>query len=275
MVRQGRRPTGRRLVLFQGSDRVTRSGTPGGTLPGEARPPRGLAPLAPGGRAGPPSNGAHCMSELLIALRGNLHRWYEMRPLAVQYGQQLLAALATARRLELFADKHGPDLEPWQVEEAKAALLIDETASGVVLEYRALVEAIRRDARAVATLVKDAGADPTPLLLFANEPAADLDSRYWEAARGVVEWASIHSEKPATDVGEEWMPASGAVGVANEKGYDITLGWISKRKDRLRTRPRQLPGNHKLEVEMGGLARVLFAEVERKTVKTDPDEPDN
>jgi hypothetical protein len=214
------------------------------------------------------------MSELLSALRGNLHRWYEMRPLAAQYGQRLLAAQATARRLKQFTDKHGPDLEPWQVEEANAALLIDETASGVVLEYRALVEAIRRDVRAVAALAKHAGADPTPLLLFANEPAADLDPRYWEAARGVVEWATVPGEQSPAAVGEKWIPASEAVTVANGWGYNIVLGWISKRKDRIRTRPRQLPGKHQLEVEMGSLARVLLAEGDHKTVNTDPDEPD-
>jgi len=113
-----------------------------------------------------------------------------------------------------------------------------------------------------------------------------------EAVRS-VEWASVRGEQPATDdgtadssgaeedadndphtgVGEKWMPASEALEVAEEKGYGITLDWISKRKRRIRTRPRQLPGNHKLEVEMSSFGAVLFAEAKRKTVKTDTDEP--
>jgi hypothetical protein len=95
-----------------------------------------------------------------------------------------------------------------------------------------------------------------------------------EVARGVVERASVRGDPAATDAGEKWMPASEAVEFANEKGYDITVGWISKRKDRLRTRPRQLPGNHQLEVEIGSLGRVLFNERTRKAVTTDTEEPD-
>jgi hypothetical protein len=74
---------------------------------------------------------------------------------------------------------------------------------------------------------------------------------------------------------EDWQPASRAVAIACQKGYKITADWISKRKDRLRTRGPQLPGRHKLEVEMNSLATVLFAENKRGApADTDTDEPD-
>ncbi len=72
---------------------------------------------------------------------------------------------------------------------------------------------------------------------------------------------------------DDWRPASEAVVIANGKGFDITLDWISKRKDRIRTRLPRLPGNHKIEVEMGSLAIALFNEVGRGVGNTDTDEP--
>jgi hypothetical protein len=73
---------------------------------------------------------------------------------------------------------------------------------------------------------------------------------------------------------EDWLPASEALYVARARGYDITLDWISKRKDRILTRRPQLSSKHRLEVEMGSLAKVLFTEAKRKAMTTDTDEPE-
>ena len=77
--------------------------------------------------------------------------------------------------------------------------------------------------------------------------------------------------------GERWKPASAAVQEANAKGNSITLDWISKRKGKIRTREGQqlqLPGKHKLEVEMNSLAVVLFAEKSRSDTDTGAEEPE-
>jgi hypothetical protein len=72
---------------------------------------------------------------------------------------------------------------------------------------------------------------------------------------------------------EDWLPASEAVAAANARGYGITLDWLSKRKARLRTRPPELPGKHRLEVEMNSLAVLLFREARPQAGNTDTDEP--
>src|SRR5262249_45018941 len=71
---------------------------------------------------------------------------------------------------------------------------------------------------------------------------------------------------------EDWRPASEALKIANERGYDITLDWIAKRKDRIRTRAPQQRGRHHLEVEMGSFAKVVFFEAKPKAVAPEPDE---
>jgi hypothetical protein len=77
---------------------------------------------------------------------------------------------------------------------------------------------------------------------------------------------------------EDWQPATVAVAIANERGHDITLDWISKRKDRIQTRDPELPGNRKLELEMNTLAVVLFNGKGRKAKSpkgnAGADEPD-
>jgi hypothetical protein len=89
----------------------------------------------------------------------------------------------------------------------------------------------------------------------------------------------VEARRPVTNrlpevAKEDWRPASEALDVARQKGYDITLDWISKRKGRICTRPRQLPGRHQLEVEMGSLGRVLFSEAIRHAGNANLDEPD-
>jgi hypothetical protein len=56
---------------------------------------------------------------------------------------------------------------------------------------------------------------------------------------------------PHTSPAEEWLPATEAVKRAGKSGYEITLPWFSRSaaKFGVRTRPRQLQGTHKLEVE--------------------------
>jgi hypothetical protein len=56
-----------------------------------------------------------------------------------------------------------------------------------------------------------------------------------------------------------WIPASRAVERANTMGFPITLKWLTRdaSKHAVRTRPRQLPGKHKVEVEWGSLDRHL------------------
>jgi hypothetical protein len=57
-----------------------------------------------------------------------------------------------------------------------------------------------------------------------------------------------------------WMPARQAVERAEKAGFTVSLPWISKHagKNGVETRPRQLPGNHRLEVEWNSLAGYLL-----------------
>jgi hypothetical protein len=88
-----------------------------------------------------------------------------------------------------------------------------------------------------------------------------------------IEARPPRQERPVDATKEDWRPASEAVVIAAEKGYDITLDWVSKHKKKFRTRPRQLPGRHQLEVEMGSLAVVLFAEAGRSGREPEGDQP--
>jgi hypothetical protein len=97
-------------------------------------------------------------------------------------------------------------------------------------------------------------------VLLASAAAVDL------LLQGARRWDG--SSNPLAD---EWLTASAAVALACQKGYDITLDWIHKRKDRIRTRGRLLPGTHKLEVEQGSFALVLLKEAKRKTVENESD----
>jgi hypothetical protein len=68
---------------------------------------------------------------------------------------------------------------------------------------------------------------------------------------------------------DEWLPASKAVEQAQKAGYKVGLDWITRSaaKYGVRTRGRQLPGNHRLEVEWNSLAGHLL-----KSGKKEPDE---
>jgi hypothetical protein len=71
---------------------------------------------------------------------------------------------------------------------------------------------------------------------------------------------------------EEWLPAGQAVERAERAGLPVTLGWLSRppRKSGVRTRPRELPGNHQREVEWYSLAGYL---AKIKAEETDIDDP--
>jgi hypothetical protein len=60
---------------------------------------------------------------------------------------------------------------------------------------------------------------------------------------------------------QEWIPATEAVERAERTGYTITQAWLSRlpkaAQAQVGTRPREQPGNHKLEVEWNSLAGYL------------------
>jgi hypothetical protein len=82
------------------------------------------------------------------------------------------------------------------------------------------------------------------------------------------DWCSPRSQTAPT---ERWLPASEAVNLAEAKGHPITLKWLTQdaSKHGVRTRPRQLPGKHKVEVEWGSLAGYLLRPLEQNR---NPDE---
>jgi hypothetical protein len=61
---------------------------------------------------------------------------------------------------------------------------------------------------------------------------------------------------------QEWVPASEAVKRAERSGHTITPAWLSRlpksAQDLVQTRPRELPGKHKREVEWNSLAGYLL-----------------
>jgi hypothetical protein len=67
---------------------------------------------------------------------------------------------------------------------------------------------------------------------------------------------------------KEWLPASAAVERAEKAGYSINLSWLTRdaAKHGIRTRPRQLEGRHRSEVEWDSLAGYLMKQ------KAKPDE---
>jgi hypothetical protein len=65
---------------------------------------------------------------------------------------------------------------------------------------------------------------------------------------------------PTAQAREDWQPYSVAVARAARKGYLISLSFLSKKQDRLRTRPKQLPGKHRREVEMNSLWAFLVSD---------------
>jgi hypothetical protein len=65
---------------------------------------------------------------------------------------------------------------------------------------------------------------------------------------------------PTMSAEEEWMPARKAVDWAEQKGFSITLKWLTQDspKHGVRVRKPQQPGRHKKEVEINSLAQYLF-----------------
>jgi hypothetical protein len=70
---------------------------------------------------------------------------------------------------------------------------------------------------------------------------------------------------------EEWLPATEAVDRVEKGGGSITLKWLTQdaAKHGVRTRPSQLPGRHKVEVEWNSLAGYLLR---RASSEKEPDE---
>jgi hypothetical protein len=58
---------------------------------------------------------------------------------------------------------------------------------------------------------------------------------------------------------DEWRPASEAVQAAEKEGYNITLKWLTRDAEKwgVKLRKKQLPGNHKKEVEWWSLIDYL------------------
>jgi hypothetical protein len=85
-------------------------------------------------------------------------------------------------------------------------------------------------------------------LQFGAQAVIDLGRRLPESA-GTEE----------ADGSQEWLPAMEAVQRADRLGYNVKLPWLSKcaTKHAVKTRPRQLAGNHKLVVEWNPLAGYL------------------
>jgi hypothetical protein len=99
------------------------------------------------------------------------------------------------------------------------------------------------------------------------------------AATALVELRSWCGPGQPDTTNGEWVPASKAVQLAQEKGYKIDLPWLSKSAARngVKTRPKQLPGKHSLEVEWNSLAGYLLRNAPAKTGQADEpgsDEPE-
>jgi hypothetical protein len=114
----------------------------------------------------------------------------------------------------------------------------------------------------------------------------EMDARERDAAREVRlkgGAATVAHEKTAIEptpkvaaemppgAREEWLPAARAVELAQRADLSVTLDWLSRRSRRsgVRTRPRELPGNHQLEVDWYSLAGYL---AKKKAEQTDTDD---
>jgi hypothetical protein len=89
----------------------------------------------------------------------------------------------------------------------------------------------------------------------------DWISNYAQVSATAALWLEryITEEEPSQAVAK-WMPATEAVELAEESGYSIPLAWVSRdaKKHGVLVRPKQLQGNHKLEVEWNFLAVYLL-----------------
>ena len=107
------------------------------------------------------------------------------------------------------------------------------------------------------------------------EPMTDEQARAFVAANFRELWDTVLPERlkqayaevqarlgvgSNAAAGEEWLPANKAVERAEHRGHAITLKWVTQDagKHGVRTRPRQLPGRHRVEVEWNSLAGYLL-----------------
>jgi hypothetical protein len=196
----------------------------------------------------------------LESLRENLRRWGELHRRAAGAARVVSAWKERQERLD-FDNR----VDPANAAERTAQLEADGRFLGrdggelqTVEEYTALVEAFQQGAPAVAAAAEGAGIDTGALLLF----VADLDDRHLEAARTVVERVAVLPSGagllPASE--GQWLPAAQAVNKAEQAGHPIRLDWLTRDapKQGVKVRARQLPGNHKKEVEWNSLAGYLM-----------------
>jgi hypothetical protein len=181
---------------------------------------------------------------------------------------------------ELFAPRSGPaDFPPIHRDTAHEVALVylDRSLDVVWLasdpegrtEHSQQLE--KMDIRKVAENMEDAGRYLRLLPPgFWPNAVSILSAIRWEAQQ-----AALRRERtpPGHPSKEDWLSATKAIAFAKTKGFAITLGWIVKRKGKIRTRPRQLLGKHKLEVEKNSLLVALANEAKRLEVENDTDEP--
>jgi hypothetical protein len=117
------------------------------------------------------------------SLRLLLGRWGELWPKFLKESEEAWQSLERAEML-VAGNSVLPDgaTDPLRAAHLNAALRRVRRALPIAEEYRALVEAIRREVPAVAAAAEDLGVDSSPLLLFAEEPA----EHYLATARAVV-----------------------------------------------------------------------------------------
>jgi hypothetical protein len=94
-------------------------------------------------------------------------------------------------------------------------------------------------------------------------------------AQAVIDLAAAEFESVQRTAGhcdEQWMAANMAVARAEKASLPVSLSWLSRsaQKHGVKTRPQQMPGNHKLEVEWNSLAGYLAG---RRATKSDADDP--
>jgi hypothetical protein len=127
--------------------------------------------------------------------------------------------------------------------------------------------------------------DPNSLVGVALDPMKDEEVRAFVAAHYRELWEHVPERlkqeyaearrrlDKGTDpaAAEKWLPATEAVHRAEQCGHNISTKVLIKDtpKHGVRVRPRQLPGNHKQEVEWNSLAGYLL---ERARATEEPDE---
>jgi hypothetical protein len=109
-----------------------------------------------------------------------------------------------------------------------------------------------------------------PDILRDLQSAAEAAHRHWLAAD------AAHPVTVQGTAAEEWLPAAEAASRAEEKGYTITLSWLTRdaKKHGVRTRARQLSGRHKVEIEWRSLAAYLLDHKPQKDSAEQPADED-